>query len=150
VSLVGPLDREVRRHVYDVVIARGLPPSAVEVAASLSVSLDQARAAFERLAEGRVLVLQRETREILMAMPFSAVPTTFAVRVGAVSYYGNCAWDALGISAMLKQDARVVTTCGCCATAMELAVQAGKLEAAPGIVHFGVPPRRFWDNVVFT
>lgn len=149
-SIPGPLDREVRRHVYDVMIARALAPSSEETAEALGVSHPQVRAAFERLAEAHELVLQRETREVLMAMPFSAAPTAFAVRVGAISYYANCAWDALGVPAMLKQDARVVTTCGCCASAMELDVRAGRLEPASGIVHFGVPARRFWDNIVFT
>lgn len=149
-SIPGPLDRDVRRYVYDVVIARAVAPSAQETAAALGVSQDQARAAFERLAEAHELVLQRETREVLMAMPFSAVPTPFVTRVGAISYFANCAWDALGVSAMLKQDAHVVTTCGCCASAMELDVRAGKLEPASGSVHFCVPARRFWDNIVFT
>lgn len=149
-SLAGPLDREVRRHVYEVTIARGLAPSSEETAGALGVAHAQVRAAFERLADAHEVVLQRETRELLMLMPFSAVPTPFVVRVGALSYYANCAWDALGIPAMLKQDARVVTTCGCCASAMELDVRAGKLEPASGIVHFCVPARRFWDNIVFT
>jgi hypothetical protein len=150
VSLEGPLDVDVRRYVYDVTIARGVPPSARAAAAELGVSLDQVRATLERLAEARVLVLQRESREILMAMPFSAVPTAFPTRVDHKSYYANCAWDALGIAAMLKRDARVDTKCGCCSSAMALGVTAGALEPAPGVVHLAVPARRFWDNIVFT
>lgn len=149
-SLPGPLDREVRRCVYDVAIARGAPPSSQQVAADLGVSLEQVRAAFERLAAAHVLVLERDTREILMAMPFSAVPTPFPTRVGETTYHGNCAWDALGIAAMLKQDARIDTTCGCCSFPMSLRVAAGSLEPATGVVHFAVPARRFWDNIVFT
>lgn len=149
-SIAGPLDREVRRYVYDVAIARGVPPSAQQTAADLGVSLDQVRATFERLAADRVLVLQRETREILMAMPFSAVPTAFPTQVGERPYFGNCAWDALGIAAMLKQDARIATTCGCCAAEMAFCVTAGSLEPVSGVVHFAVPARRFWDNIVFT
>lgn len=149
-SLAGPLDREVRRHVYDVVIARALPPSSEEAAEALGVSRDQVRAAFVRLAEAHELVLQRETREVLMAMPFSAVETPFPTRVGETTYHGNCAWDALGIVGMLKQDARIDTTCGCCSFPMSLCVTAGSLEPATGVVHFVVPARRFWDNIVFT
>jgi len=149
-SLAAPLDREVRRYVYELTIARALPPTSEEAAAALGIAHPQVRAAFERLADAHEVVLQRETRELLMATPFSAVPTPFAVRVGALSYFANCAWDALGIPAMLKQDARVVTTCGCCSSAMQLDVRAGSLAPAAGIVHFGVPARRFWDNIVFT
>jgi len=71
-------------------------------------------------------------------------------RALARSYHANCAWDALGILVLLKQDGRVVTSCGCCAAPMQLSVRAGTLEPAEGLVHFGVPPRRFWDNIVFT
>lgn len=149
-SLPGPLDREVRRCVYDVAIARGAPPSSQQVAADLGVSLEQVRAAFERLAAAHVLVLERDTREILMAMPFSAVPTPFSTRVGKTTYHGNCAWDALGIAAMLKRDARIDTTCGCCSFPMSVRVAGGSLEPAAGVVHFEVPARRFWDNIVFT
>jgi hypothetical protein len=150
VALSGALDTEVRRYVYDIAIGRGLPPQSREVAEALGVGLDQARAAFERLAEVHVLVLQRDSREILMAMPFSAVATPFAVRAGDVSYHANCAWDALGIPAMLKREARVTTTCGCCASAIGFDVVEARPPAEAGVVHFAVPARRFWDNIVFT
>jgi hypothetical protein len=150
VALAGALDTEVRRFVYDVAIGRGLPPQSAEVAEALGVGLDQARAAFERLAEAHVVVLQRDTREILMAMPFSAVATTFAVRAGDVSYHANCAWDALGVLAMAKKAGRVTTSCGCCGSAMALDVLDDRPPAEAGLVHFAVPARRFWDNIVFT
>ncbi len=148
--IAGPLDREVRRCVYDHAIARGVPPSAQQLASELGVSLDQVRASFERLAAERVLVLERDTREIAMAMPFSALPTPFPTRVGEISYHGNCAWDALGIAAMLGKDARIDAGCGCCPLPLPLRVSGGGLERAQGVVHFAVPARRFWDNVVFT
>jgi hypothetical protein len=149
-SIAGPLDLEVRRFVYDGAIARGVPPSAQQAAAELGVAVEQVRAAFERLAAEHVLVLDRDTREISMAMPFAAFPTPFPTRVAGTTYHGNCAWDALGIAAMLRQDARIDASCGCCSFPMSLRVTAGGLEPAPGVVHFAVPARRFWDNIVFT
>ena len=148
-SLPGVLDGEVRRFVYQATIASGTVPLSAAVADALGAGADQVRASFERLAEAHVLVLQRDTREILMAMPFSAVPTPFVATVGATKYFANCAWDALGIPAMLGRDARIVTTCGCCTNAMTLDVAAGGLRGE-GVVHFAVPARRFWDNIVFT
>ena len=149
-SLAGPLDAQVRRHVYEVLIESTRAPTADETAHALGVSREQARAAFERLADARALVLDRESREILMAMPFAAVPTAFVTRASGRSYHANCAWDALGILVLLKQDGRVVTSCGCCSAPMQLEMRGGALEPADGCVHFGVPPRRFWDNIVFT
>jgi hypothetical protein len=149
-SIPGVLDGEVRRAVYEGTTASGAVPLAAAVAEALGTALAQVRASFERLAEARVFVLQRDSREILMAMPFSAVKTTFEVQVGTRSYQANCAWDALGIPAMLKRDARILTSCGCCAGAMTLVVASGTLLPAEGVIHFAVPARRFWDNVVFT
>ena len=149
-SFAGALDVQVRQFIYDHTIEHGVPPSARQAAAELGVAEEQLRAAFERLAAGRVLVLERDTREIQMAMPFSAFPTAFPTRVGATTYHANCAWDALGIPAMLKQDARIDGSCGCCSLPLSLRVTGGRLEPATGLVHVAVPARRFWDNITFT
>jgi hypothetical protein len=58
-------------------------------------------------------------------------------------------WDALGIAAVLKEDARVVTACGCCNDAMIVEIRNGKLVGTSGLVHFAIPPRDWWNNVVF-
>jgi hypothetical protein len=145
----GPLDREVRHHVYDYVMREGLPPTTVETSAALARSPDQVRASFQRLADGHILVLQKGSGEILMANPFSAVPTPFLVKAGSRSYYGNCIWDAMGIPAMLKQDATIEASCGCCSTAMSLKVTNGSLEEARGLTHFAIPAAHWWDDIVF-
>src|SRR6266705_1578107 len=112
-------DRVVRSHVYDYVMREGLPPTIAETSSVLSRSADQVRSSFQRLADGHILVLQKGSDEVLMANPFSAVPTPFLVKAGGRSYYGNCIWDAMGISAMLQQDATLEASCGCCSTAMK-------------------------------
>jgi hypothetical protein len=142
-------DDEVRRYVYDHVMKEGLPPTIAEVASALSVTPDDVKASFQRLADEHILVLQRGNGEILMANPFSAVPTPFLVRAGDRSWYGNCVWDATGIPAMLGQDANIEASCGCCGTAMHLRVVNGSLEDAPGIVHFAIPAAHWWDDIVF-
>ncbi len=146
----GQIDREVRRYVYDQLREAGTAPTTTETALALGRPLDEVEVSFERLAHGRVFVLQPDSREILMAPPFSAVPTPFLVEVGARSWYGFCVWDALGILAALHVDGRVVTSCGDCGAGMELAVSGGALAEGEGIIHFGVPARHWWDNIVFT
>jgi hypothetical protein len=142
-------DDEVRRYVYDHVFQEELPPTIAQTASALSVAADNVEASFQRLADGHILVLQRGTGEILMANPFSAVPTPFLVRAGDRSWYGNCIWDAAGIPAMLGQDAAIEASCGCCGTAMHLKVVNGSLEDAPGIAHFAIPAAHWWDDIVF-
>jgi hypothetical protein len=142
-------DTEVRRHVYEHTMNEGLPPTAAETAAALSATAGEVRDSFRRLADAHVLVLQKEGGEVLMANPFSAVPTPFVVKAGGRSYYGNCVWDAMGIPAMLRRDAVIESSCGCCGAAMTLKVTGGALEAAPGVAHFAIPAAHWWDDIVF-
>lgn len=142
-------DARVRLSVYRHFVDAGRAPSRAEIGQRLAVPVEQVGAAFERLADGKALVLQPASGEVLMAEPFSAVPTAFAVEAGDRSWWGNCIWDALGIPAMLARDARIRTSCGDCNEALELQVRDGELLPAPGVVHYSVPARRWWENVVF-
>ena len=51
---------------------------------------------------------------------------------------------------MLRCDAHVRTSCGCCGAAMVLAVAGGALRGGEGVVHFAIPARHWWDDIVFT
>jgi hypothetical protein len=139
----------VRSHVYDYVMREGLPPTIAETSSALSRPPNEVRASLERLADGHILVLQKGSGEILMANPFSAVPTPFLVKAGGRSSYGNCIWDAMGIAAMLKKDATIEASCGCCGTAMNLKITNGSLEETNGIAHFAIPAAHWWDDIVF-
>lgn len=66
------------------------------------------------------------------------------------SFWANCAWDALAIPAVLAVDARVDARCPDCAEPIPLTFRAGLLQEHEGVVHFAVPPRRFWENVGYT
>lgn len=140
-------DADVRRAIYDLTIRSGSVPSAADVAAELVSSETEVVAAFRRLAEQRIIVLEGDS--ILMAAPFSAVPTSFVVRTAEQSYYANCIWDALGISPMLKTDSTISTTCPDCAHPLELSVRGTEL-LGDGVVHFAVPTREWWANIVHT
>lgn len=142
------LDLRVRAHVYDATMRDGIPPRIAQVAAALGVPAEDIRESFQRLATGHVLVLQGDG-EILMAAPFSAVPTPFAVVAGGRSYYANCIWDALGIPAMLREDTIIDTSCGDCGTAARIEVSGGAVRG-DGIMHFALRARDWWNDIVFT
>lgn len=140
---------EVRAFVYDTCRSLGRPPSVKDTADALDRSPGEIEVALRRLAEAHVLVLE-PNGEILMANPFSSVPTPFPVRFGSVSAYGNCIWDALGIPAMCDCDAEITTACACCGAQLTVAIAAGSVEGATGVIHFAIPARHWWDNIVFT
>ena len=80
---------EARLFVYRHFVSKGREPSIAESAGALGMSEDQVGEAFETLERGHVLVLQPDTREVWMAMPFSALPTAFSVRVGESRWWAN-------------------------------------------------------------
>src|SRR5437764_13046600 len=94
------LDKRVRREVYEFTLRRGIPPGSANVAEALSVARQVVRDSFSRLAPAHVLVLQPESGEILMANPFSAVPTPFRVGVCGFVAYVHCIGDSFGVPAL--------------------------------------------------
>jgi len=142
-------DRETRRVVYELTMRGGVPPLARDVAQVLGGSEKDVFESFRRLADAHMLVLQRDSLEILMAMPYSAVPTAFVVHAAGVRSFANCMWDALGIAATLHSDAHIHTSCADCGTAAEVRVENEKV-IGEGFVHYARPVREWWNDVVFT
>jgi len=144
----------VRLKLYELFVANGQCPSIVGVASDLHCPASDVAAAFKQLGDAHMLVLQPGSGEILMANPLSAVPTPFVVetfeQTTPRSWYGNCIWDALGVIAMLHSDGRVLTSCGCCGESMAVDVKNGAVGSTPvGIVHFAIPAKHWWDDIVF-
>jgi hypothetical protein len=144
-ALLDSVRVQIYRHFMDA----GRAPAATDIAEVLGRDASEIEPSFVALADARVIVLAPGTRSIWMVHPFSAVPTPYRVQCGSVSYWANCAWDALGIAAMLARDTLCACRCPDCNQHLDLSVKRGALSGT-GIVHFVVPPRRFWENVAFT
>lgn len=144
------LDGLVRCAVYEGFILETRPLSRAEIGARLGVAESHVAQAFARLSDGHILVLQPESGEVLMANPFSAVPTPFLVEAGRRRWWGNCIWDALGIPAMVGTDAHLLTSCPDCGQAISLEVYGDAVGPAQAVAHFAVPAARWWDDIVFT
>ncbi len=141
----------VRLAVLERTIASGQVPTAGEIAAELDMPIAMVQEAYAKLGEGHVFVCEPDDPSRLrMANPFSAVPTAFKVSARGGSYYGNCVWDALGIVSLLGGEGLVETSCPDCSEPLSLRVTGGKLVESGGVVHFSVPARRWWDDIVFT
>ena len=139
----------VRIHVYDVTLAAGRPPSIRDISSALGHEQRAVREALIELSSRRVLVLQPDG-EILMAPPFSAVPTPFVVSSDRLSTFVNCAWDALGAAVMLRRPTSVSAACADCGQAMRLESDGTSISGDSPLLHFVLPPRRWWESIVFT
>ena len=126
----------------------GRIPSIDELSQELGLPSETVRALLRQLARDHMLVLQPGSDEILMAMPFSAVPTTFEVETERFRTFGSCVWDAFGVGSILGQPARIRTACPCCS--VSIIIDTDRLPDDGSIAHFGVPAARWWDDVAFT
>jgi Alkylmercury lyase len=145
---LGP---RVRLHVYRHLAESGRAPSPVEIAEAFGISPARAEDQLRALAgDADALVLLPGSAYVWMAEPFSAVPTSFAVRSGTRTWWGNCIWDALGILALLGVDGRVTTACPDCGERLRVEVAGGRLAGGDGVAHFAVPARDWWRSIGFT
>jgi Alkylmercury lyase len=144
------LDQDVRLYVFRQAADTAVVPSPAEIAAALDRPQPEIEESLRRLAAGRVLILAPNTTNIWAANPFCAVPSNFRVSTFGRTYWGICIWDALGIPAALKADATVTARCSDgCEQEIVLEVKDGELVRSEGIVHFGVPAARWWENIGF-
>jgi hypothetical protein len=144
------LDQEVRLSVYRHLVRTGQAPTLRDTSGDVGVEPTTISVSLERLAANRVLVLDPTTRGLWMAMPFSAVPTEFRVTSGERAWWANCAWDALGISAMLQIPAEVVSSCADCGDPLIVRTTGRALTDTTGVVHFAVPAAEWWEDIGFT
>jgi len=119
------------------------------VAATESSTAELVRMAWRRLHDDHALVL-KAGNELLMANPFSAVPTTYRVRAAGRWWYGNCAWDALGICAALHTDGDIETSCPDCGEVLKVTIRRQQPIDETMRFHCLVPARSWWDDIVFT
>ena len=143
-------DTTVRLTLYDEFVRTGSSPTAQALAERVHAPAAEVRASLERLASAKAIVLQPHSREVLMANPLCAVPTPYRVRTRGQSFFGSCVWDALGIMAMLGGDGSLDTSCACCGEAMTIDTARQGVLLADGIIHFAIPAKRWWENIVFT
>lgn len=139
-----------RLAIYEHFATVGSRPSVDEVAERVGKAVSEIREIFARLRAQRVLVLEGDGESIRMAPPFSGVPTQHRVHAGGVSYFANCAWDALGIPAALHRSATVSSRCEQSMEPLELQVTDQGPEHSDWLFHCVVPASQWWDDIVFT
>jgi len=149
VKIVVDFDNRVRLFVYRFLLREERSPTVREIATGLRLPAPKVRGALARLSESHAFMLQ-ENGELWRAAPFSCIPTVFLVTIGKRTWFANCIWDALGIPAMLNQDAEIKAACGCCNHDMPLEIHDGKLTSSKGVIHIAVPAREWYKDVVFT
>lgn len=108
------------------------------------------RDTYARLRAQRVLVLEEDGESIRMAPPFSGIPTMHVVESGVRQYFANCAWDAFGVLAALRQPGVVNSRCEQSGEPLRLEVELEGPHPSPWLFHCLVPAARWWEDIIFT
>jgi len=143
-------DTRVKLAIYTHIARTTRAPSPAEIAAVVGGPADEVRSAYRRLYGKRVLVLEDNGESVRMAPPFSGVPTQHRVRVAGKDYFANCAWDALGVIAALRQPGEVFSRCEQSLEPLHIRVGSEGPQPEPCVIHFAVPAALWWKDIVFT
>ena len=139
---------DVRVEVYRAFVEDGRAPQVKEVSARLRLPLEQVAESLRELAGDHVIAFVPDTEDLWLAHPFCAIPAPFEVSDERRSWDAICIWDALGILAVVDSDGQVATVCPGCRKPIQVGVAAGVVKGpADALVHFGVPARRWYEDV---
>jgi hypothetical protein len=100
-------------------------------------------AGLRELAERHVVVLDDDGR-VLMAHPFAAHRSGARVESDGRVWWGNCAWDGVGIVHALGLRSATVTAQG-----VTVRVADGEV-VGDAVFHVLVPARHWWDDIAYT
>lgn len=143
-------DLALRNATYATFVELGRAPEAGELASRTGISSEAVLEGWARLDGEHAVVLQPGGRELRMANPFSAVPTRYQVEAAGRTWYGNCAWDAIGICAALHSDGIIDFACPDCDEATRLVIIDSKPDDISLRFHCLVPAAQWWEDIGFT
>jgi len=140
---------DIRQLIYIHFVDIGRAPTIEKVSTKFNLSNEQTISFFKQLADDHIIVLEKDL-QIRMALPFSNIPTRFKVLSGYGSWWANCAWDVFGIPAITGLDSQFTASCLDCGDSINVMIESGKVSGDNGIIHFEVPARSWWDDVIYT
>lgn len=136
----------ILRHILD----RGYAPDVQQLAGLLQSDPETVEAGLYRLQEYHGVVLHPHEPKIWVIHPFALAPTNFFVKSAKGAWWGNCAWCSLGVAALLNDDATITTSLGAHGEPVVIHIQNGEIQEKDLYIHFPIPMKAAWNNVVYT
>lgn len=132
------------------IIEKGYAPDLASLAELFKVSEKEMELRLNALQEYHGVVLHPHETKIWVIHPFSLAPTNFLVKSTRGEWWGNCAWCSLGVAALLQEDVLIRTSSGAHGEPLEVHIVDGEIQEKDRWVHFPIPMRNAWDNVIYT
>jgi len=146
------LQKNVRKYVMEYFLENERAPVLEEIMKEFDLSRINAGRVLQGIEKAHNLALLPGTQRILMAHPFSAIPSPFKVAIGSKRYYANCAWDSIAFHVMLSMEMRIGSYCHHCSDPISIDLNDGKARSRPAnpLVFLSMPAAKWWDNIVNT
>jgi len=152
-AVIDAFDCRIRLSITQGLAATGTAPSVHTLAASNGCERDAIVESLHRLQSAHQIVLYPNTTEIWSAFPFSAMPSAFWVSAPHGSWWGNCAFCALGVAAIVGGNVRIFARVGAESEQLVLTVRQGseaRVEPLDAYLHIPIEPSKWYENVVST
>ena len=145
-----PTNSNLHYSIIKGIIDNGFAPSVDELSNTLKATKNDVEKGLKDLQDYHGVVLHPNEAKVWVIHPFSLAPTNFYVRSKKGEWWGNCAWCSLGIAALLKDDVTITTTIGAETKQVEINIINGQIQEKNYFIHFPIPMKNAWDNVVYT
>ena len=132
------------------IIDKGYAPDVATLARLLRSGEEEVIRGLSALQEYHGIVLHPNSSKVWVIHPFSLAPTNFLVTSKTGIWWGNCAWCSLGIAALLNEDVSITTRIAAYDKQVTIHIKNGTLQQNDFYIHFPVPMKNAWDNVVYT
>jgi hypothetical protein len=136
----------VNRFIFD----HGFAPTVEQLAKALDVDKIEIENGLRELANNHAIVLHPNSFDIWVAHPFALFPTLFWVSTKEKQWWGNCPWCSFGIASLTNTDTDIFTRLKGEQEAIKIEIRNHEVVQKDYVVHFPIPARRFWNNVVYT
>jgi hypothetical protein len=128
---------------------RGFAPSVQELAGELGITVDATVAVLRRLHDDHGVVLHPHSDAIWIAHPFSGSPTAIWVEAEGRGWWAPCPWCAMGVVILAAPRRAIVhLRLGGERDEALVVVDDGRVASEDLLVHFPIPARDAWANVV--
>lgn len=142
-----PIDSRVHQALLAGILRDGRQPTSEELATRLQVDVHAIHTSLHRLHAHHGVLLLPGTSLAWLAHPFSLSPTATWVSQGDRGWWAPCVWCAMGISALAGGEVQVHARLGGEAEEVRIKVSGDQLSEQL-LVHFPLPPRVAWNNVL--
>ncbi|MHA7129287.1 alkylmercury lyase family protein [Algoriphagus namhaensis] len=141
---------ELHYQIIKGIIENGFAPTIDNLSDILKSDTEEVVKKLYDLQDYHGVVLHPDKPKVWVIHPFSLAPTNFYIKSKNGEWWGNCAWCSLGVAALVNDDVKITTTIGAETKQVEITIINGEIQEKNYFIHFPIPMKHAWDNVMYT